>query len=100
MMTILSRALLPLALAALGSITAVSAQTRKEQADRVVKQYRAPSPACALLTNEEFAKITGRHLYSEAEGTQLTNGGSACDFDSGNVSCSPGRIPQRTTRSC
>jgi hypothetical protein len=85
MMTILSRALLPIALAALGGITAVSAQTRKEQADRVVKQYGAPSPACALLTKEEFAKITGRHLYTDANGTQLTNGGSACDFDSGNV---------------
>jgi hypothetical protein len=54
-------------------------------ANATIPPYGGPSPACTLLTKEEFAKITDRRLYSDADGTQLTSGGSACDFDSGNV---------------
>jgi hypothetical protein len=74
-----------LALAALAGAASASAQSRKEQADRVVKQYSAPSAACALLSNAEVAKITGRPSYDEPQGTQLTNGGSACDYDAANL---------------
>lgn len=80
-MTVLALAVLALAVAAGGA----SAQTRKEQADRVVKQYNAPSAACALLSNAEVVKITGRPSYDEPHGTQLTNGGSACDYDDANL---------------
>ena len=72
-----------LVLAALAS--AASAQTRKEMADRVVKQYDAPSAACALLSNDEVVKITGQRSYQQPTGTQLTNGGSACDYDDVNL---------------
>jgi hypothetical protein len=69
----------------LAGAASASAQSRKEQADRVVKQYNAPSAACALLSNAEIAKITGRPAYDEPHGTQLTNGGSACDYDEANL---------------
>jgi hypothetical protein len=81
MKTTLSMAVLSLAALA----GAASGQTRKEQADRVVKQYDAPSAACALLSNAEVVKITGRRSYGEPQGTQLTNGGSACDYDDANL---------------
>lgn len=71
-----------LVLATLGA--AASAQTRKEMADRVVKQYDAPSAACAVLSNDEVVKITGRRSYQPPIGTQLTHG-SACDYDSANL---------------
>jgi hypothetical protein len=64
---------------------AASAQSRKEMADRVVRQYDAPSAACALLSNAEVVQITGRRSYAEPEWTQLTNGGSSCDYDSANL---------------
>jgi hypothetical protein len=85
MKTMISRVLAPLALAALFGAGAASAETRQEQAARVVRQYGGPSPACALISKDEFASITGRRLDGDADGTQLTNGGSACDYDSGNV---------------
>lgn len=62
---------------------ATSAQTRKEMADKVVKQYDAPSAACALLRDAEVIKITGRKSHDKPAGTQLTNGGSSCDYDVG-----------------
>jgi hypothetical protein len=49
-----------LALATLCGAAAAAAQTRKEIADHVVKQYGAPSAACAALTNDEVVKITGQ----------------------------------------
>jgi hypothetical protein len=70
-----------LALAATGAW----AQSRQEQAGRVIKNSGGPSAACALLSNDEVVRITGRRSYTEPEGTQLTNGGSACDYDSANV---------------
>ncbi|HEX6362217.1 MAG TPA: hypothetical protein VFZ93_04635 [Albitalea sp.] len=81
MQTILFMAVLSLAVLA----GAAATQTRKEQADRVVTQYDAPSAACALLSNAEVVKVTGRRSYGEPQGTQLTNGGSACDYDDVNL---------------
>jgi hypothetical protein len=72
-------------LIALAGIPAAPAQTRQEQAARVIQKSGGPSAACALLSNDEVVKITGRRSYTEPEGTQLTNGGSACDYDSANV---------------
>ena len=61
------------------------AESRQQEAARVVKQYEAPSAACTLLTKDEVAKLTGRPAYTEPSGTQLVNGGSACDYSSGNL---------------
>jgi hypothetical protein len=60
-----------------------SAQTRQEMADKVVKQYKAPSAACALLADDEVARMTGRRSYTKAEGVQLRDGGSSCTWDTG-----------------
>jgi len=73
------------ALAMLAGAASACAQGRKEMADRVVKEYNAPSAACALLSNAEVVKITGEKSYSEPHGTQLTNGGSSCDYDDANL---------------
>jgi hypothetical protein len=72
-------------LVAMCGTTAALAESRQQQAARAVQQYDAPSRACALLTKDEVAKITGRRAYTEPSGTQLVNDGSACDFDSVNV---------------
>ena len=74
-----------LAIVAVGGITAASAQTRQDKAARVIEKHDAPSAACALLTTEEFAQITGRRMYSKPQGTQLKNGGSDCEYMSGAV---------------
>ena len=74
-----------LALLALFGTTAALAESRQEQAARAVKQYEAPSPACDLLTKDEVAKLTGRPAYTDPAGTQLVNGGSACDYSSANL---------------
>ena len=74
-----------LALVAMCGTTAAMAESRQEQAARAVKQYEAPSAACALLTKDEVAKLTGRPAYSEPSGTQLINDGSACDYSSANL---------------
>ena len=68
-----------LALIATCGMTAALAESRQEQAARAVKQYDAPSAACALLTKDEVAKLTGRPAYTDPAGTQLVNDGSACD---------------------
>ena len=59
------------------------AQTRKEMADKVVKQYEAPSAACALLSDDEVVKMTGRRSYTKPEGAQFKDGGSSCTWDAG-----------------
>jgi len=74
-----------LALLALFGTTAALAESRQQEAARVVKQYEAPSAACALLTKDEVAKLTGRPAYTDPAGTQLVNGGSACDYSSANL---------------
>ena len=73
------------------AVALASGQTRQEQAARVIKKAGGPSAACALLSNEEVVKITGRRSYTEPEGTQLTNGGSAC----GASTCPRCRTPAR-----
>ena len=74
-----------LALFAMCSTTAALAESRQEQAARVVKQYEAPSAACSLLTKDEVAKLTGQPAYTDPSGTQLVNGGTACDYSSANL---------------
>lgn len=74
-----------LAAATISVVTTVSAQSRQEQAARVIEQAGAPSAACALLTDDEIVKISGHRSYTKPEGTKLTNGGSACDYSGGNV---------------
>ena len=74
-----------LTLVAMCCMTAVLAESRQEQAARAVKQYEAPSAACALLTKDEVAKLTGQPAYTDPAGTQLVNDGSACDYSSANV---------------
>ena len=74
-----------LALVAICGTTAALAESRQEQAARAVKQYEAPSAACALLTKDEVAKLTGRQAYSEPSGTRLVDDGSACDYSSANL---------------
>jgi hypothetical protein len=83
MMTLTASALLTVA--TMACVTSVSAQSRQEQAARVIEQAGGPSTACALLTDDEIVKISGRRSYSKPEGTKLTNGGSACDYSGANV---------------
>ena len=71
--------------AALALASTAGAESRTEQANRVITKPGGPSAACALLSNDEVVKISGRRSYSQAEGTQLTNGGSACDYTGVNV---------------
>jgi len=71
--------------ATIAFVTTASAQSRQEQAARVIEQPGGPSPACALLTDDEIVKISGHRSYSKPEGTKLTNGGSACDYSGANV---------------
>src|SRR4051812_5577734 len=70
---------------ALALACTAAAESRTEQANRVITKPGGPSAACALLSSDEVVKITGRRSYSQAEGTQLTNGGSACDYTGANV---------------
>lgn len=72
------------ALLLFGSAAGAGAETRTEQAKQAGIKA-GPSPACELITSAEFAKITGRKANAAAEGTQLANGGSSCDFSGGNV---------------
>jgi hypothetical protein len=74
-----------LAFIALCSSAAAYAESRQEQAARVISKAGGPSKACDLLTNADVVNITGRRSYVAPQGTTLTNGGSACDFDSANV---------------
>jgi hypothetical protein len=99
MKTIWLRGFAPLALASLAALAllgaAASAQTRQEMADKVVKQHDAPSAACALLSDDEVVKITGQRSYQQPKGTQLINGGSACDYDGANLTLFCSRCSRR-----
>jgi hypothetical protein len=81
-----SKLIAPLAAAAaLALAGTAAAESRTEQANRVFTKSGGPSAACALLSNDEVVKITGRRSYSQPEGTQLTNDGASCDYTGVNV---------------
>ena len=71
--------------AALVLTCTAAAESRTEQANRVITKAGGPSAACTLLSNDEVVKITGRPSYSQPEGTQLIDGGSACDYSGANI---------------
>jgi hypothetical protein len=68
-------------LAALGATA--WAQTNSEVARRIIEKTSDAVSACALLSNDEVVKMTGRRSYTKPEGVQFKNGGSSCTWDSG-----------------
>lgn len=70
-------------LALLGALSAASAQTNSEVARRLIEKQSATVPACALLSDDEVVKMTGRRSYTKPEGVQLKDGGSSCTWDAG-----------------
>jgi hypothetical protein len=68
---------------ALGALSTVSAQSNSEIARRIIEKQTDAVPACALLSNDEVVRMTGRKSYTKPEGVQFKNGGSSCTWDSG-----------------
>jgi len=68
---------------AAGALSNASAQTNSEVARRLIDKPSDAVPACALLTNDEVVKMTGRRSYTQPEGVQFKSGGSSCTWDSG-----------------
>jgi hypothetical protein len=68
---------------ALGTLSAATAETNSEIARRLIDKPSNAVTACALLSNDEVVKMTGRRSYSKPEGVQLKDGGSSCTWDSG-----------------
>lgn len=73
--------LIAASLLALGATAA--AQTNSEVARRLIEKQSGAVPACALLSNDEVVKLTGRRSYTKPEGVQLRDGGSSCTWDGG-----------------
>jgi hypothetical protein len=71
------------AVVALGALSSAAAETNSEIAGRLIDKQSTAVPACALLSDQEITKMTGRPSYTKAEGVQLKNGGSSCTWDSG-----------------
>jgi hypothetical protein len=69
--------------AALSTVPAASAETNSEVARRLIEKQSAAVPACALLSDDEVVKLTGRRSYTKAEGVRFKDGGSSCTWDSG-----------------
>jgi hypothetical protein len=68
---------------ALGALSTASAETNSEAARRLIEKQSAAVPACALLSDDEVVKLTGRRSYTKPEGVQFKDGGSSCTWDSG-----------------
>jgi hypothetical protein len=71
------------ALVAACAMSGAFAQTNSELARRLIDKSSNAVPACALLSNDEVVKLTGRKSYTPPEGVQLRDGGSSCTWDSG-----------------
>lgn len=85
------------AVVALGALSSAAAETNSELAGRLIDKQSTAVPACALLSDQEITKMTGRPSYTKAEGVQLKNGGSSCTWDSGvniNLFSGPGSAEQ------
>jgi hypothetical protein len=68
---------------ALSAMSAATAESNSDIARRLIDKPSGTVMACALLSNDEVAKMTGRKSYSPPEGVQLKGGGSSCTWDSG-----------------
>ena len=68
---------------ALGTLSSAAAETNSEIARRLIEKSSNAVPACALLSNDEVVKLTGRKSYTPPEGVHLRDGGSSCTWDSG-----------------
>lgn len=71
------------ALLALTALTSAGAQSNSEIARRLIEKTSSAVPACALLSNDEVVRMTGRKTYTQPEGVQLRDGGSSCTWDGG-----------------
>lgn len=67
----------------LGAVSTAAAQSNAETARRIIEKQSNAVPACALLTNDEVVRMTGRRSYTPPEGVQFKSGGSSCNWDSG-----------------
>jgi hypothetical protein len=77
------RRVLATAALALSAVTAATAQTNSEIARRLIDKPNNTNPACALLTNDEVVRHTGRRSYTPPEGVTFKDGGSSCTWDTG-----------------
>lgn len=68
---------------ALAALSTASAETNSELARRLIEKQSNAVPACALLSDTEVARMTGRRSYTKPEGVQLRDGGSSCTWDTG-----------------
>jgi hypothetical protein len=68
---------------AMSALSAASAQTNSEIARRLIDKPNNTNPACALLTNDEVVRHTGRRSYTPPEGVTFKDGGSSCTWDTG-----------------
>lgn len=76
--------LIPTAALALGALSIAFAQSNSEVARRLIDKPSNTNAACALLSNEEVVRLTGRRSYTPPEGVLFKSGtGSSCTWDSG-----------------
>lgn len=69
---------------ALGALSSTAwAETNSEVARRLIEKQSNAVPACALLSDTEVARMTGRRSYTKPDGVQLKDGGSSCTWDTG-----------------